>query len=178
MRTRDPIGDHQPGSTERRGGLLIYFFTHRCWRWGSWKILAGMVDRRLRFRRRTCRLLDRLVKQPVSSEEMRLLFRNLECKTIRQLLHWQRQKEFRAGSRTDDTHRFLSGSTGKEAALMSVMALLLRSSVSRARKGCSCSGKMPAILLFALKTHGGSSKRQKHSPGGSRWHGVPSHAAH
>lgn len=44
------------------------------------------------------------------------------------------------------------------------MALLLRSSVSRARKGRSCSGKTPAILLFALKTHGRSGKWQKRRP--------------
>lgn len=46
---------------------------------------------------------------------------------------------------------------------MSVMALLLRSSVSRARKGSSCSGKTAMILLFALKTHDGFSKCQKNS---------------
>lgn len=50
---------------------------YRCRRLGSWKILAGMVDRRLRLSRRTCRLLDRLAKQPLSSAEMRLLLRNL-----------------------------------------------------------------------------------------------------
>lgn len=52
-----------------------------------------------------------------------------------------------------DTHRFLSASAGKELALMSPMALLLRSSVSRLRKGSSCSAEIPAIRLFALKTH-------------------------
>lgn len=50
---------------------------YRWRRLGSWKILAGMVDRRLRLSRRTCRLLDRLAKQPLSSAEMRLLLRNL-----------------------------------------------------------------------------------------------------
>lgn len=54
--------------------------TYRCWRLGSWKILGGMVERRLRLSRRTCRLLDRLVKQPVSSDEIRLLLRNLRKK--------------------------------------------------------------------------------------------------
>lgn len=157
MRTRD----HQPGSPEDNACFLICLLTHRCWRLGSWKILAGMADRRLRLRRRTCRLLDRLVKQPVSSEEMRLLFRKLERRNMRQPLP---RTSSELSSRSGDTHRFLSGSAGKEAALTSVTALLLRSSVSRARKGCSCSGKMPAILLFALKTHGRSSKCQKRRP--------------
>lgn len=67
-------------SSQENSSFLLCFLTHRCWRLGSWKILAGMADRRLRFRRRTCRLLDRLEKQPVSSQETRLLFRNLEQK--------------------------------------------------------------------------------------------------
>lgn len=50
------------------------------------------------------------------------------------------------------THRFLSGKAGKEPALISVMWLLLRSSVSRARKGPSCSVAILDNLLFALKT--------------------------
>lgn len=60
---------------------------YRCWRLGSWKILAGMEDRRLRFSRRTCRLLDRLVKQPVSSAEIRLLLRNLRVNKVYVLIH-------------------------------------------------------------------------------------------
>lgn len=56
--------------------------TYRCWRLGSWKILAGMVERRLRFSLRICRVLDRLTKQPVSRVEMRLLFMILEEKKI------------------------------------------------------------------------------------------------
>lgn len=37
-----------------------------------------MEERRLRLSRRVCRLPDRLVKQPVSSDAMRLLLRNLQ----------------------------------------------------------------------------------------------------
>lgn len=65
--------------------IMFYRKTYRCWRLGSWKILAGMVDRRLRFSRRSCRLFDRLVKQPVSSDEIRLLFRNLRCKNKKKI---------------------------------------------------------------------------------------------
>lgn len=51
-----------------------------------------------------------------------------------------------------DTHRFLRGKAGKELTLISTRLLLLRSSVSRATKGTSCSAETLLILLFALKT--------------------------
>lgn len=50
-----------------------------------------------------------------------------------------------------DTHRFLRGRVGNELALISTMLLLLRSSVSRAWRGLSCSAEILVILLFALK---------------------------
>lgn len=108
----------------------------------------------MRFRRRTCRLLDRLVKQPASSEEIRLLFRNLEYKTTKLGLSRETTPlNQKSESKSEDTHKFLRDSTGKKPALISTMALLLRSSVSKARKGSSCSAKIPVILLFALKTN-------------------------
>lgn len=90
--------------------------TYRCRRLGSWKILAGMVDRRLRLSRRTCRLLDRLAKQPLSSAVMRLLLRNLRrrgrsesfergCRCKGVVEGW---REYRMSTRT------LTGSWGAE----------------------------------------------------------------
>ncbi|TNN36606.1 hypothetical protein EYF80_053231 [Liparis tanakae] len=55
---------------------------YRCWRLGSWNIFAGMAERRLRLSRRTCRLPERLEKEPISSAEMRLLLRNLRRRRV------------------------------------------------------------------------------------------------
>lgn len=113
-----------------------------------------MLERRLRLSRRTCRLLERLVKQPVSSDEIRLLLRNLseEEDSVRRPASPPRGRACILTDEGRDTHRFLRGRAGKELALISTMMLLLRSSVSRARKGPSCSAEILVILLFALKT--------------------------
>lgn len=46
------------------------------------KILGPMLERRLRLSRRSCSVLDRLVKQPGSREDNRLLLRNLKKKNM------------------------------------------------------------------------------------------------
>lgn len=100
-----------------------------------------------------------MAKQPLSSTEMRLLLRNLcdkgrseglekgcRCEGLVEGWGWEGRYEHQ------DTHRFLRGRAGKELALISTRLLLLRSSISRATKGTSCSAETLLILLFALKT--------------------------
>lgn len=163
MRTPDLIGDHQPGSTEQGGELK---FPHSILH--SQVLEVGQLEDLGRDGGQTVAVQTENLETAGQVGEAARLQRGdaVVVQEARAQKHPSaaaqagRQEEPRA----DDTHRFLSGSAGKEAALMSVMALLLRSSVSRARKGCSCSGKRPAILLFALKAHGGSSKCQTRWP--------------
>lgn len=56
-------------------------WTYRCWRWGSWKILAGMEFRRFLLSCNTSSDPDTLLKQPCSRREIRLLLRNLHTHT-------------------------------------------------------------------------------------------------
>jgi hypothetical protein len=56
----------------------MYLVTHKNWRWGSLKILGGIMLMRFRFNLTTNKELDKLSKQPASKVVILLLLKFLK----------------------------------------------------------------------------------------------------